>query len=137
MSLLLPRDNQARPCPLLLQPHLMAQLHQRPPTAQLFPHRTTLQHPLWLLSLLKFSRTTTPLPSPQRDPLAKGQVFHRRRCERLNALNIFLGSHNFFFQCTSTLPPKGPAPAVTPSVFHSLPSKRFLTWLLNRSTYTY
>ena len=98
MSLLLPRDNQARPFPLLLQPLLMAQLHQRPPTAQLFPHRITLQDPLLLLSLLKFNRTTTPLPSPQRDPLSKGQVFHRRRCERFNAFNIFLefGPYDFF-----------------------------------------
>ena len=45
---------------------------------------------------------------------------------------MFLVLTNFFFQCTSTLPPKGPAPAVTPSVFHSLPSKRFLTWFLEQ-----
>ena len=138
MSLLLPRDNQAHPFLLLVQPHPKAQLLQRPLTAQLlphritlqdlpflpsllqyhrtttpllspqllqprltaqlFPHRITLQDPLLLLSLLKFNRTTTPLPSPQRDPLSKGQVFHRRRCERFNAFNIFLefGPYDFF-----------------------------------------
>ncbi|EDR11038.1 uncharacterized protein LACBIDRAFT_324513 [Laccaria bicolor S238N-H82] len=35
-------------------------------------------------------------------------------------------------ECTSTLPPKGPAPAATPSVFYSLLSKRFLTWLFEQ-----
>ena len=119
--------------PSLLQYHrtttpLSPQLLQRRLTAQLFPRRITLQDPPVLPWLLQFHRSTTPLPSPQRDPLSKGQVFHRRRCERFNVCYIFLRSHKKNFQCTSTLP----APAATPSVFYSLLYKRFLTWLFEQ-----
>ena len=85
----------------------------------------------------QFHRTTTPLPSPQRDPLSKGQVFPRRRCEHFNAFNVFLSSHNFFPVHLYASSQGSRSGCYSVSLFFPCPLSAFWRDFLSSSTYTY